>query len=129
MLTDHTPVPTIAVADLARAREFYEATLGFVPSDGVPDGVLYESGGGRFLVYPSAFAGTSKATSMSFQVPDADFDALVTDLRGKGVGFLTFDLPPGAGWADGVADFGAGMRGVWFTDPDGNILNVDTLAA
>ncbi len=128
MLADYAPVPTIAVADLARAREFYEGTLGFAPDD-ASDGVLYRSGSGHFLVYPSAHAGTNRATAMSFQVPGADFDPLVADLRGRGVEFDTFDLPPGASWVDGVADFGGGARGVWFTDPDGNILNADTMPA
>ncbi|MCB0912900.1 MAG: VOC family protein [Propionibacteriaceae bacterium] len=126
MLADHAPMPTLATADLARAREFYEGTLGFTPADDVAEGVLYRAGNSSFLVYPSSFAGTNKATSMSFNVPSGDFEAIVGDLRGKGVDFDTFDLPVGT-WTDGVADFGNGMKGVWFTDPDGNILNVDTM--
>ena len=124
MLADHAPIPTLGTADLQRARAFYEGTLGFTPDDEVPEGVLYHAGDGSFLVYPSGFAGTNKATAMSFTVPAADFDAIVTELRGKQVSFLTFDLPEG-GWDDGVAEFPDGMKGVWFTDPDGTILNVD----
>lgn len=126
MLADYAPFPTIAVADLARAREFYEGTLGFPPAEDSVEGAFYRIGTGGFLVYPSSFAGTNRATAMSFQVPEGEFDALVADLRGRGVGFLTFELPEGAVWKDGVADFGASGRGVWFTDPDGNILNADT---
>ena len=48
-------------------------------------------------------------------------------LREAGVEFLTFEAP-GATWQDGVASFGdQGAKGVWFEDPDGNILNIDTL--
>lgn len=126
MLADHAPMPTLGTADLPRAREFYERTLGFTPDNDVPDGVIYHAGKGSFLVYPSGFAGTNQATAMSFMVPAAEFDAIVADLRGKQVEFRTFEIP-GGNWTDGVADFGDGMKGVWFTDPDGNILNVDSM--
>ncbi len=124
MLSDYPPVTAIAVADLARARRFYEGTLGFTPDDDVPDGVLYTSGGGSFLVYPSAYAGTNKATAMSFAVPGDAFDREVAALRDAGIEFQTFELD-GMEWVDGVATAGA-MRAVWFADPDGNILNLET---
>jgi catechol 2,3-dioxygenase-like lactoylglutathione lyase family enzyme len=124
MLADYAPVPAIAVTDLARARRFYEETLGFTPDDDVPDGVAYRSGGGAFLVYPSAYAGTNKATAMSFAVPGDAFDREVAALREAGLEFQTFELD-GMEWRDGVATAGT-MRAVWFADPDGNILNVET---
>ena len=62
-----------------------------------------------------------------FEVPSSAFDAEVAALREAGVEFLTFEAP-GATWQDGVASFGdQGAKGVWFEDPDGNILNIDTL--
>jgi catechol 2,3-dioxygenase-like lactoylglutathione lyase family enzyme len=125
MLGDHETIPTIAVKDLQVAKDFYEGVLGFTARADVPDGVLYSSGSGAFLVYPSSFAGTNKATAMSFQVPAAAFDAEVDALRDHGVAFQTFDAP-GIDWDDGVASFGGEFRGVWFEDPDGNILNVET---
>jgi catechol 2,3-dioxygenase-like lactoylglutathione lyase family enzyme len=124
VLSDHNPVPTLAVSDLQRARAFYEDTLGFRPEDGAPEGTMYRAGSGMFLVYPSAYAGTNKATAMSFGVPADAFDAEVARLREKGITFQTFDLE-GMEWRDGVAEAG-GMRSVWFADPDGNILNVET---
>jgi catechol 2,3-dioxygenase-like lactoylglutathione lyase family enzyme len=125
MLADFAPIPTIAVTDMSRAQEFYQGVLGFTATGNAPEGALYSAGGGSFLVYPSDFAGTNKATYMSFQVPAEAFETLVGDLRAKGVSFLTFDTPVGT-WTDGVADFGEGARAVWFEDPDGNILNIDT---
>ncbi len=125
MLADFAPIPTIAVTDLPKAQEFYEGVLGFSRGRDAPDGVMYQAGSGSFLVYPSSFAGSNQATYMSFQVPADAFDELVGALRGKSVDFLTFDTPEGT-WSDGVADFGNGARAVWFTDPDGNILNIDT---
>ena len=126
MLGDHDPVATLAVKDLQVARDFYEGVLGLTPGGDVPDGVLYSAGSGSFLVYPSSYAGTNKATALSFQVPADAFDAEVSALRDKGVTFQSFEAE-GLTWDDGVASFGDRYRGVWFADPDGNILNVDTV--
>ncbi len=125
MLGDYAPIPTLAVKDLQRAREFYEGVLGLAPKGDVPDGVLYAAGHGAFLVYPSSYAGTNKATAMSFQVPDNVFDAEVAALREKGVTFQTFEME-GITWEGGIASFGDQLRSVWFEDPDGNILSVET---
>jgi len=123
MLADYMPVPALAVKDLDRARAFYEGILGFSPAGDVPDGVMYTAGGGGFLVYPSAYAGTNQATAMSFQVPAGSFDAEVAALRGEGLTFQTFEMDDLV-WDDGVATMGE-MKAVWFADPDGNILNVE----
>src|SRR5215213_10151623 len=104
MLSSYTPVATLATSDLTRARSFYQDTLGFtVQRDGM-GGVSYACGGGNLFVYESSYAGTNKATSVTFEVPTSDFE--------------------GAEWKDGVASMGNELRAVWFTDPDGNILNV-----
>lgn len=124
MLHEYVPIPTLAVADLARARAYYEGVLGFAPGPDTAGGVMYAAGGSSFLVYPSSYAGTNKATAMSFQVPADAFDAEVAALRAKGVEFQTFDAE-GLTWDDGVATFD-GTRSAWFEDPDGNILNVET---
>jgi len=47
----------------------------------------------------------------------------VDALRANGIEFMTFDFE-GAEWKDGVASMGSEMKAVWFTDPDGNILNL-----
>lgn len=124
MLSDYNAIPTLAVADLDKARAFYEGVLLMTPTGDVPEGVLYSAGSGSFLVYPSPFAGTNKATAVSFQVPPEAFDAEVEALRAKGVTFLTFDMPDGT-WEDGVANIEGMGKFVWFEDPDGNILNVE----
>lgn len=133
MLSEFDPVPTLAVADLQRARDFYEGLLGFTVADqGAEEGLFYSAGSGTFFVYVSSYAGTNKATAMSFQVPPDRFDAEVQALRDQGVQFLTFEME-GMTWADGVATMpgmspdGGDVRAVWFTDPDGNILNIDSV--
>ena len=122
MLSDVTPVTALPTADLSRARDFYEGTLGLAqPREGM-GGVVYTCGSGMIFVYESEYAGTNKATAVGFDVPLSAFDDEVGFLREKGVSFLTFELE-GAEWNEGVAS-GEGMKAVWFTDPDGNILNI-----
>lgn len=126
MLGDHSPTATIAVKDLATARDFYENTLGATPRNENSEGIIYGAGAGSFFVYRSEFAGSNKATAMSFMISEEAFDTEVAALRDKGVSFQTFDAP-GLEWNDGVATMDDGQfKSVWFTDPDGNILNIDS---
>jgi catechol 2,3-dioxygenase-like lactoylglutathione lyase family enzyme len=112
---------TIAVSDLDRAKKFYGDTLGLKVKDDRADGVTYEAGGTWMLVYPSQFAGTNKATCMSFEV--SDVEAAVDELVGKGVTFEQYDFPGIKTDARGIAEIDD-TKGAWFKDPDGNILAV-----
>ena len=51
---------------------------------------------------------------------------IIDALRQAGVTFDTFEME-GIEWNDDVATFDE-MRSVWFRDPDGNILNVESRA-
>lgn len=130
MLSDHLAMPCLAVRDLDRARQFYEGTLGFRPAD-VPGadeavmGVVYATKDGGMLVYPSQYAGSNRATAVSFSIADEAFDAEVAALRAAGIEFQTFELPAGT-WEDGVLVDGL-MRSAWFADPDGNVVNVESI--
>ena len=124
MLSDHPAIPVLAVTDIERAHAFYEGTLGFTHGDEVAEGVMYTTANGGFLVYPSSYAGTNKATGISFQIPGDAFDAEVAALRAAGIELQTFDVPEGE-WVDGVLTDGS-MKAAWFADPDGNVLNVET---
>ena len=113
----------LAVADLERARDFYEGVLGLEPVGG-EDGhlITYRSGAARVNVYVSEFAGSNKATALAWGVRDVD--AAVRTLKGKGVAFERYDMPGMRHEGDvHVAEEG-GMRVAWFKDPDGNILNL-----
>jgi catechol 2,3-dioxygenase-like lactoylglutathione lyase family enzyme len=121
MLAARNAAATLAVSDLERARDFYENTLGLEPVQEPPGAVLYRSGSSAVLVYASQYAGTNKATAASWGVGD-DFDAIVDDLRGKGVAFERYDLPGVT--REGDVHLMEGLKGVWFKDPDGNILSL-----
>lgn len=120
MLGDRDAAATLAVSDLGRARAFYEGTLGLTPVMEDPGAVVYRSGTSAVLVYPSAYAGTNKATAASWTVGD-EFDAIVDDLREKGVAFERYDDLPDMTREGDVHLLGE-FKSVWFKDPDGNIL-------
>jgi len=125
MLGDKNAGATLAVSDLARARDFYENTLGLEAIQENPGGVLYRSGSSVLLVYPSEFAGTNKATAVGWSVGD-DLEAIVEELKAKGVTFEHYDDLPDTtreGDVHTIADF----KAVWFKDPDGNILNLTNM--
>lgn len=118
--------PTLAVKDLAAAREFYENVLGLTVAmeNEEADSVAYSSGENLIMVYRSDFAGTNKATACGWSFPDAEAAKnAIAHLRGKGVEFMTFDAPD-MEWDDGVATMPDGNVSAWFADPDGNILAV-----
>jgi catechol 2,3-dioxygenase-like lactoylglutathione lyase family enzyme len=122
MLGDHDVGATLAVTDFDAARSFYEGTLGLEPLMEFPESVLYRSGNTRLMVNRSDFAGTNKATGATWGVGDA-LDAIVQELRSKGVAFEHYDLPDTTRDGD-IHELGDGMRGVWFKDPSGNVISL-----
>ena len=114
--------PMIAVKDLDRARTFYEGMLGLKLKDQEGGEVLtLESGDTTINVYRSQFAGTNKATALTFQVDDAEEE--VSELKKKGVFFEHYDLPGLQSRGDLYVGEG-GFKTAWFKDPDGNILSL-----
>ena len=124
MLANYHTYPTIPASDLARARRFYEGTLGFKPTKVASDGVMYNANNSVLFLYPSASAGTNKATAVSFDVDD--LAAIVKDLRSKGVRFEEYDLPS-LKTHGGIAEFDGG-KGAWFKDSEGNIVALAQLS-
>jgi catechol 2,3-dioxygenase-like lactoylglutathione lyase family enzyme len=125
MLSQFTPVATLPTTDLSRARSFYEGTLGLSSDREGFGGIYYTCGDAALFVYESSYAGTNKATAVSFEVPTSAFQDEVDALRARGVDFVTFEAE-GMTWSEGVAAMGESVQSVWFNDPDGNIINVST---
>jgi catechol 2,3-dioxygenase-like lactoylglutathione lyase family enzyme len=121
MLGEKDAAATLAVSDLQRARDFYEGKLGLKPVPEPEGAVVYRAGSSTVLVYPSEYAGTNQATAVTWAAGE-DFDAIVGDLRSKGVRFEQYDLPGTT--RDGDIHVMGELRGVWFKDPDGNILSL-----
>jgi catechol 2,3-dioxygenase-like lactoylglutathione lyase family enzyme len=122
MLGEHSVFPTVAVKDLGAAKQFYENTLGLKMVDEGVEGVMYQVGSGKMLVYPSQYAGTNQATYAGWEVPDVA--AMVKELQDKGVQFEKYDMPGTEKEADGVILVMQDERSAWFKDPDGNIFAI-----
>ena len=121
MLTNAPIVPYIPVCDMARARRFYEQTLGLTPKEEYAGGVIYECGNGSWVfMYPSPGAGTSKASTAFWAVDDVA--AEVAELKARGVVFEEYDMP-GIRMVNSIATAG-GAKTAWFKDSEGNILAV-----
>jgi predicted enzyme related to lactoylglutathione lyase len=109
----------IPVANLARARQFYEQKLGFKPAREEAGGVTYEFGGRTAcFMYPTPNAGTSKASQAFWQVEDIERE--VSELKARGVKFEEYDMP-GLKTKNGIASAG-GAKSAWFKDTEGNIM-------
>ena len=95
MLTDAPIVPYIPVSDVARARKFV-------------------------FMYPSAGAGSSRASTAFWAVDDVTKE--VAELKARGVKFEDYDIP-GIKTVDSIAT-GGGAKTAWFKDTEGNILAI-----
>lgn len=121
MLRDADAVATLAVKDLGSAAKFYEETLGLSRTGGEDgEAVVFESGDTTINVYRSRFAGTNKATALTWAVDDVE--DVVRTLKGKGVRFEHYDLPETT--RQGDVHVSGDLKIAWFKDPDGNILSV-----
>ena len=121
MLGKAEATPMIAVKDLDRAKKFYGETLGLKQVDDFGEGFVIKSGDTKVNVYRSDFAGTNKATTLTFGVDDVEKE--VGELKGKGVFFEQYDVPG----LEQRGDLYVGEKGfktAWFKDPDGNILSL-----
>ena len=81
---------------------------------------MFESGDTTINVYQSSFAGTNKATALTWAVDDVE-DAVRT-LKAKGVKFEHYDLPDTR--REGDVHVSGDFKVAWFKDPDGNILSL-----
>ena len=117
--------------DLDRARAFYRDKLGLEAAEERPGGLLYVLGGTEFALFASTGASPGTFTQMGFYVDD--IEALVADLRARGVEFEKVEGPLFT-VRDGIAEVegnypskGSGERAVWVRDSEGNMLGFGEL--
>lgn len=119
MLGDKDATATVGVKNIEVAKRFYEDTLGLKQIHAEEPGALtYESGKTTIFVYESQYAGTNKATAVSWDA-GKDIDGVVNALKAKGVTFEKYDLPGTT--RQGDVHVAGKLRLAWFKDPDGNI--------
>jgi catechol 2,3-dioxygenase-like lactoylglutathione lyase family enzyme len=129
-MLQHSKVATrLPAQDLERARAFYAEKLGLEPIEERPGGLKYKCGNGYFALFESTGAPSGEHTQMAWEVDD--LDAVMSELRRRGVGFEDVDLP-GLRTVDGIAEVvgnypsagGVGERAAWFRDSEGNLLGI-----
>lgn len=110
--------------DLERARKFYADMLGLEPVEERPGGLLYQPAGGEFALFATSGAPSGTHTQLAFNVDD--LDAVVAELRGRGLELAHFD-----GFGEGIVEIdgnypskGTGERAVWFYDSEGNLIGI-----
>jgi catechol 2,3-dioxygenase-like lactoylglutathione lyase family enzyme len=115
--------------DLDRARRFYAAKLGLEPAETRPGGLRYQCRSGSFSLFESVGRSSGEYTQLAWQVDD--LDAVVADLRQRGVVFEDVDVS-GLRTVNGIAEVtgnypsagGGGERAAWFRDSEGNLLGL-----
>lgn len=124
MLKAKNSAAIVAVSDMSRARAFYGDTLGLnLSPDSDEQVAVFHTGDTKLVVYVSEFAGTNKGNAVSWSVGE-DIEQIATDLAAKGVIFEHYDMPDTT-FENGVHNTGD-FRMVWFKDPDGNILHLNS---
>ncbi len=120
MLESSEVVAFVAAADLARARVFYEGTLGLPVVEQNDFACVFDANGTMLRV--TAVPGVSPAgyTVLGWRV--TDIEATVRGLTARGVAFQRY------GGMDqdehGIWTAPGGEKVAWFTDPDGNTLSL-----
>jgi catechol 2,3-dioxygenase-like lactoylglutathione lyase family enzyme len=122
MLSDNNAVATVAVKNLEAAKKFYEGTLGLAKVMENEEVLAFKTGRSTLFVYRSQYAGTNKATAVTFVAEEVD--ELVRMLKGRGVAFEHYDLPQMT--RQGDIHVAGSMKAAWFKDPDGNIFSLVT---
>ncbi|MGH8982730.1 MAG: VOC family protein [Acidimicrobiia bacterium] len=116
---------SIAVSDMAEAKEFYEGKLGLAGVEDQHDGSqIYACGGDTSLhVYASpAHAGAATATLATWYV--TNLEQVVDELTSRGVTFEQYDDSQLQTAEKGIHTLGNG-RVAWFKDPDGNTFAIE----
>jgi catechol 2,3-dioxygenase-like lactoylglutathione lyase family enzyme len=127
-LADAMVAGVVRADSYERAKKFYAESLGLKPGQEFPGpggGGMFEAAGGTMLmVYERPGMRAPENTVLGFGVSPDRFDAVMSELRSKGVRFEDYDIPEiGLKTTNGVAELG-GMKSAWFKDSEGNILNL-----
>ena len=111
----------LPASDLDRAKRWWQDNVGMSPTTEDPGGAWYACADGTWVVItPSGYAGTAQNTAVSFTV--TGIEALMEELRSRGVTFEEYDMP-GFKTDNGLFASGA-YKAAWFKDSEGNIVEI-----
>jgi catechol 2,3-dioxygenase-like lactoylglutathione lyase family enzyme len=120
MLRHENSISFVATTDAARARDFYEKTLGLEFVADEPFALVFSLNGHMLRVFKVQTLIAAKHTVLGWDVPD--IVAKVEALAAKGIAFQRY---PGMQQDElGIWASPSGARVAWFEDPDGNNLSL-----
>jgi catechol 2,3-dioxygenase-like lactoylglutathione lyase family enzyme len=120
MLGNQTIMPLVATADAAKARPFYEQTLGLTVKRTDPFGITFDANGVELRMSFVREIKPAPYSVLSWVV--TDIAAFVPALAAKGVAFERYEGLPQDD--EGIWTAPDGTKVAWFKDPDGNLLGV-----
>ena len=125
-LSNAHAVTKLPAQDLDRARRFYRDKLGLEPVEEREGGLRYICAGTEFHLFSSSGAASGASTQMGFEV--SDLEAVIEDLRRRGVMFEAVDVPGFERHGEMVVvpsnypSKGSGELGAFFYDSEGNLV-------
>jgi len=121
-----TAFSSFSVNDLAKARTFYNKTLGIEIEDQGDTGLQLKLAGDRQVyIYPKNDHAPATFTVLNFLVDN--IDTTLKSLEDKGVNFLQYDRSDVPQDTHGIyrgLKSGMGADIAWFEDPAGNVLSI-----
>jgi catechol 2,3-dioxygenase-like lactoylglutathione lyase family enzyme len=119
-LSQSSLVAFIATRDAARARAFYESTLGLRVIADSPFALVLDSRGTTIRIQKVETLTPHPFTSLGWTV--VDIAKSIDELRGRGVSFERYQTLPQD--QAGIWTTPDGSKVAWFKDPDGNTLSL-----
>jgi catechol 2,3-dioxygenase-like lactoylglutathione lyase family enzyme len=120
-LSTSTIIGFVSIVDVARAKNFYQGTLGLrLVAEEPPFALVFDANGIMLRLGMAKELPPAHGTVLGWQVPD--IAATVKSLEEAGVRFERF-----AGMDQdelGIWTSPTGAKVAWFKDPDGNILSL-----
>ena len=120
MLGKQTLIAFVATSNAARARAFYEQTLGLSLVSDDPFALVFDANGTTIRVQKVEGLHPQPFTALGWLVED--LSRVVTALKQKSVRCEHF--PGMAQDEDGIWASPSGAHIAWFKDPDGNVLSL-----
>jgi catechol 2,3-dioxygenase-like lactoylglutathione lyase family enzyme len=124
MLRDKRSAAIVPCRDTQVAKRFYVDTLGLPLAADQGDVFTVRTGDTLLSVYRSDFAGTNQANAVVWDAA-GDVEAIAADLRAGGVRLEEY--PQGFDSVRDGVHIKGDFRAIWFKDPDGNILHVNSM--
>jgi catechol 2,3-dioxygenase-like lactoylglutathione lyase family enzyme len=120
MLSNAELIAFVATVDGARARRFYEGTLGLRVVSDDDFALVLDASGTMLRVQKVQDVGARPFTALGWAV--TGIRGVVEGLKARGV---EFQIYPGMGQDDcGIWAAPSGAKVAWFKDPDGNVLSL-----